>query len=55
MFNVFKFFIKVLWATYSECFYVKVNYEYCFDYVVVVRVEMYVIVFICGFAVDFKS
>ena len=27
----------------------------CFDFVVVVGVEMYVIVFVCGFAVDFKS
>ena len=55
MFNVFKFFIKVLWATYSECSEVKVFYAACFDFVVVVGVEMYVIVFVCGFAVDFKS
>ena len=55
MFDVFKFFIKVLWATYSECSSVKVYYEACFEFDVVVGVEMCVIVFACGFAVDFKS
>ena len=55
MFDVFKFFIKVLWATYSECFEVKAYYKACFDFVVMVGVEMHVIVFVCGFAVDFKS
>ena len=47
MFDVLEFFIKVLWATYSECSQVKANYEACLDFVVVVGVEMYVIVFVC--------
>ena len=55
MFNVFKFFINILWATYSECSYVKAYYKACFDFIVVVGLETYVIIFVCGFAVDFKS
>ena len=55
MFDVFKLFWKVLWTTYSECSKVKAYYKVCFDYVVVVGVEMYVIVSVCGFAVDFTS
>ena len=51
MFDVFKFFIKVLLATYSECFSVRAYYEACFDFVVLVGVEMCVIIFVCGFAV----
>ena len=47
MLDVFKFFIKVLWSTYSEWSKVKAYYEACFDFVVV-GVEMYVIVFVCG-------
>ena len=54
MFDELKFFIKILWATYSECSYVKAYYQACFDFVVV-GVEMYVIVFVCGFVIDFKS
>ena len=55
MYDVFRFFIKVLRATYSECSLVKAYYEACFDFVVVVEVEINVIVFVCGFTVDFKS
>ena len=50
MFDVFKFFVKLLWATYSA---VKAYYKACFDFVVVVGVEMHVVV--CWFVVDFKS
>ena len=55
MLDVFKFLIKVSWVTYFACSYIKAYYEVCFDFVVVVGVEMYVNVFVCGFAVDFKS
>ena len=40
MFNVLKFFILVLWATYSKYSYVKANYEAGFDFVIVVGVKM---------------
>ena len=55
MFDVFKFFVKVLWATYSEWSQVKANYKASFDLVVLVGVEIYVIISVCGFAADFKS
>ena len=44
----------VLWATYSTCSLVRAIYEACFDFVVA-GVKMYVIIFVCRFAVDFKS
>ena len=55
MFDVIRFFIKVLWATYSECSKVKAYYKSCFDFVVVVGIVIYAIVFVCGLAEDFKD
>ena len=48
MFDVFKFFIIVLLATYSECSKIKAYYKVCYDFVAVVEVEMYVIVLFVG-------
>ena len=55
MSDVFKFFVKVLWTTYSESSNVKAYFKACFDFAVVVGIEMYIIVFVWGFAVDFNS